>query len=598
LTNRESIYVFAFFIANLHNRGKVKIQMLSNGVPEPSASTTKKENGEWFNAGVEEVPASVYKQQNDDWLNADGDLPLEPVEESSLSRATSDCPEIQIKQDGSILNITVIASNNQHIKSEHTIVSLKINLPPQYLARKGEGPYDIEITEDDSFSSDQSLQDIITAKPVDEPIIQSHALMDEITVRPIESLVLASPQLMDEISIRPVGNLVTERQALMDEITVRPVESLVLVSPQLMDEISIRPAGNLVIASHALMDEVSIKPSPGPIKIEYELVDDLITRSAIYQTKKVKPSSNSVITNSVESPVEKTEHAKSISVNEITKILKEKRDFQQSSMPSSAVELSSTPLIARKGDGIGNLKSRTKSVHKKTGLRRVMTKVLATLRLYNNTGFYIQDSHLAQTHASMLDPQMKDFTFKVLNTTTELDELIDGGYDLVMNFSKIKVGLNKGMVAFLMFNKRELASMGWACLTEESKAIFRNYPYHNDFDRQACIVGDWTNPKYPNRGISSYIKYQRQCLLKEKGFTIERSIVEESVVKELPSMREQKRFELTYKRRTYTNVSLPGILGVEIWKEQPLNGADTQPPNKIITINVLVLPSPPGVAGS
>ena len=89
-----------------------------------------------------------------------------------------------------------------------------------------------------------------------------------------------------------------------------------------------------------------------------------------------------------------------------------------------------------------------------------MTKALAILRIYNSNEFYIQDTNLTQVDTLMQEPQIKGFTFKVLNTATELDELIDGGYDLVMNFSKIKRGLKKGMVVFLALVDRELASYG------------------------------------------------------------------------------------------------------------------------------------------
>jgi hypothetical protein len=518
--------------------------MAKNGVPDASASTTKKEDDEWLNSPLEEVP-------------------------------TTNHPEIQIKQDGSMLNITVIASNKQDIKSEQTIIKLKINLPPQVLARKGEGLYDIEITTDDSSSSYQSLQDIITAKPVEEPFNPSHSLMDEIYIRPVE-------------------NQVTESYVLMDEVTVRPVESLVIVCSQLMDEISIRPVENQVTGSYTLMDEISIKPSPGPINIEYELLDDLITKSAIYRIKKAKPSSDAVITNSLISPVEKAEPVKTISVSEITEILKEKRDFKQATIRSEATRLRRTPSLASKGEVKGNLSSQAKSLHKKVELRGVAAKVLAALRIYNNNEFYIRDTNLSQVDTLMQEPQIKDFTFKVINTVTELDELIDGGYDLVMNIGKIKRGLKKGMVAFLIFVESELASIGWALMTEKSKANLRSYPYNEDLDRQACIVDDWTNPKFQGSGISSYIKQKRQQLLKEQGFIFERSIVEESIVKDLRPIIAQKRFELTYKRRTYTNVSLPGILGVEIWKEHPLNETDVKPSYQMITLLFLVFPSSRG----
>jgi len=680
---------------------------LNNVVSEASAIVIKKED-DWLNAGVEEVPTNVYKQQDDDWLNAENNQPMETEDESSLNHASTNRPAIQIKQDGSILNITVTASKKQDMKSEKAMINLKINLPPQDLARKGEGPYDIEIITDESSPPYQSLQDTITVKPVEEPVNQSHSLMDEITVRPVESPVLISPQLMDEITVRPVESPVLISPQLMDEITVRPVESPVLISPQLMDEITVRPVENQVTESHALMDEITIKPSPGLVNIEYELMDDLITKRTIYRTEKAEPSNDAVITNSVESPVEKAEPAKTISVNDITEILNEERDFKRATIPSVAAESRSTPFLTLIGKGTGNLLSQAKNLYNKAKLRGVVTKAFATLRIYNNNEYYIQDTNLTyvdtekaepsndavitnsvespvekaepaktisvnditeilneerdfkratipsvaaesrstpfltligkgtgnllsqaknlynkaklrgvvtkafatlriynnneyyiqDTNLTYVDtlmqkPQIKNLTFKVLNTATELDELIDGGYDLAMNFREIKRGLKKGMVAFIISVDGELASMGWACITKESKATFKGYPYNDDLDRQACIVGDWTNPKFLDSGISSYVKYKRQQLLKEKGITFERSIVEGSIFKDLRSIIAQKRFELTYKRRTYTNVSLPGILGVEFWKEHQLNETDTKLSYQMITLLCLVLPIPP-----
>jgi len=62
-------------------------------------------------------------------------------------------------------------------------------------------------------------------------------------------------------------------------------------------------------------------------------------------------------------------------------------------------------------------------------------------------------------------------------------------------------------------------------------------------------------------------------------------------------MKALKGFELSYKRRTYTNVSLPGIFGLEFWKEHPLNEAECKPSYQMITLlTPLVLPSPPMIA--
>ena len=529
----------------------------------PTETDNKTEDDDWLNAGVTEVSADTIKQENDDWLNAT-------------------VPEV---------------STNDYKQQDDAWLNAEINQP----AEIGDSP-----------PSYQSLQDNITVKLVEETVTESHPLIDDITVKPVKEAV-------------------TESHALMDDITVKPVEAAVNISHPLTDEISMRPVENQVTETHVLMDEISIKPSPGPVHTEYEILDDLITKSAIYRTKKAKPSSDVVIINPVENPLEKPEPSseivtnnpvespveklepasdaviinpvenpvetpelvKTVSVNEITEFIKEKRDLKQIPTPSIATESRSTPFLGRENEGRGKLLSQAKSLRKKAVLSGAVTKALAALRIHSNNEFYIQDTKLTQMDILMQEPQIRGFTFKVLTTPTELDELINDGYDLVVNFSKIKRGLKKGMVAFLGLVDRELASVGWACMTEESKATLKGYPYNDDLDKQACIVGDWTNPKFRDNGIFSYVKHKRQQLLKEKGFTFERSVAEESVAKNLRSSRVQTGFESTFRRRTYANVSLPGIVGVEFRKEHSLIEVDNKPPYQMITLLILVLPSPP-----
>jgi hypothetical protein len=287
---------------------------------------------------------------------------------------------------------------------------------------------------------------------------------------------------------------------------------------------------------------------------------------------------------------------KNISISEITEFLNERREFKQATVRSEAIELKRASILSPMGRTIGKVSSRNKNLAKKPVLAGTIAKALATLRIYNNYEFFIQETDLKHIDTLQQQPQIENFTFKVLNTPKELDELINDGFDIQMNFSKIKRELKKGMVVFLVFIDKELASIGWACMTENSKTTFKGYPFNDDLDRLACIVGEWTNPKYQNGEISSFITHKRQQLLKEKGFTLERSIVEKGIVKELHNMSTQKRFEFNYKRRTYINVSLPGILGLELWNEHQLNKIDTNPPYRMITILGLVLPSPPRIA--
>jgi len=344
-----------------------------------------------------------------------------------------------------------------------------------------------------------------------------------------------------------------------------------------------------------LMDEITVKPSPGPITIEYDLVDDLITKSAVYKAGKAAPSNEAIITQPVASPVIKAEPVKTISVHEIPEILKEKRNSKPAAGPSAPAGVRSTPSSVPVNEGIGSLSGQAEKSHQKAVFQRALARVLAALRIYNRNEFYIQDTDFPDVDTLVPEPPIKGLTFKVIYTPAELDKLIDDGCDLVIDFNQVRRGLGKGMVAFLILVDRELASMGWACMTEASKSILRGYPYYRDLDRLACIVGGWTNPRFQDSSISSYLKHKRHQLLKEMGFIFERSIVAESTAKDLCAIKEQNNFEFTYRLRTYTNVSLPGIFGVEFWNEHLLNETDSKPLYRMLTLLFLVFPLPPAV---
>ena len=111
---------------------------------------------------------------------------MEPVDEPSLDSAIAESPEIQIKQDGSLLNITVITSGKRDTRPEQTVINLRINVPPEDVDGNGEDPFNVEVMPEGSSLSDQSLDDMISVKPAGEPDDQSYSLMDEISVKHVD----------------------------------------------------------------------------------------------------------------------------------------------------------------------------------------------------------------------------------------------------------------------------------------------------------------------------------------------------------------------------------------------------------------------------
>ena len=103
----------------------------------PKETDNKTEDDDWLNAGVTEVSADTIKQENDDWLN-------------------TTVPEV---------------STNDYKQQDDDWINAEINQPAET---------------EDSPPSYQSLQDIITVKPVEETVAESHALIDDITVKPVQ----------------------------------------------------------------------------------------------------------------------------------------------------------------------------------------------------------------------------------------------------------------------------------------------------------------------------------------------------------------------------------------------------------------------------
>jgi hypothetical protein len=151
---------------------------------EQDAKPEKYEDNRPLKTETEKISTSRDKQRDDDWLNPENEQTFETKVGSAQNPSPVNQREIQIKQDGFLLNIAVRASKKQDTKSEHTVTNLKISLPPKDLNEEEELPKEEEINFDDP--SDQSIQDIVPVKLKNEPTDQSNPLMDEIAVRPVE----------------------------------------------------------------------------------------------------------------------------------------------------------------------------------------------------------------------------------------------------------------------------------------------------------------------------------------------------------------------------------------------------------------------------
>jgi RimJ/RimL family protein N-acetyltransferase len=125
-------------------------------------------------------------------------------------------------------------------------------------------------------------------------------------------------------------------------------------------------------------------------------------------------------------------------------------------------------------------------------------------------------------------PRTQNFTFKIIRTNQEANELaLNGFQDFRLRWRNAKRGLKYGGVAFCIFVEHELAHIGWVAFNKEAKDTFDPLPYHVNFSvDQACTGGTWTNPKYRSQGLMTYIYFKRFEFLRQMGIKTTRNAVE------------------------------------------------------------------------
>jgi hypothetical protein len=437
-------------------------------------------------------------------------------------------------------------------------------------------------------ASDQNLGDAITVRPVEsqnsaisqlfdeisiklpqDTAADNHVLMDEIAVKPASGLAPLSGHPLDDMPYVPGNSKMSAEQPLMDVITVRSVESPVTSGNTPLDDVSVKILENRAGDNTALFDYVGVKPSPGPVNIEYELMDDLITKTAIIRARQLQASLNAAV-----AAVPVQAHAPKVVVNaiDIAEIFKETEELKA---PANK-------------DG-GNGRHPVESHNPVDGLKNI----LSALRIYNKSEFYIRDTVLRNVDLSAAKPRLKNYSLYIVRSPIELAEVFRNCYLRKAEIAAIERRVKNGMLVLLLFADGELASTSWACTTRESMAALRGYPYTEDLDRSACLVGDWISPKFQACGISDYMKSESRRLLIENGIALERSLVQRREVDEYAS-KTNGRTNVVYKRRTYTNYSLLGIIGLEFRREHRLNQTEIKPAYQMSTLSLLVLPSPPG----
>ena len=216
---------------------------------------------------------------------------------------------------------------------------------------------------------------------------------------------------------------------------------------------------------------------------------------------------------------------------------------------------------------------RAKDIYQKEGLTTLFKMTVAFLlsSLRFGYGFYYVTEHvLEKRNEPDFTPKIKDFTFKIVETTQQLDELARDGFDLsLLDITEARYRLEKGAIVILIFVERELALRHWSALTEEAKNTFNRYPYKVNFtDNEACLGGAWTNPKYRRQGLGMYSLFKLDEFLMSKGIKKKRGI---TLINNIAMLRVHEiTDEKIGERRIYAKARYLRIGRLQFWKETPL----------------------------
>lgn len=215
-------------------------------------------------------------------------------------------------------------------------------------------------------------------------------------------------------------------------------------------------------------------------------------------------------------------------------------------------------------------------LYREAGVSAVIRQALIALHIYENFQYYLYNEglKLSGSESSYL-PKMKvnNLTYKMLESKADLEGLISAGFIFKgQDVDYLRYVLGKGASGHFLFVGKEVASLCWTAMTGEAKKTFDSKPYKVDFgNREVCTGGNWTNPKFRNLGLSSYLVYMMHSYQMSIGKVTIRYMIE---INNTPSIRSHQKLYTPTGHAPYARSHFIRILGFSFWKETPLTIAD------------------------
>ena len=210
-----------------------------------------------------------------------------------------------------------------------------------------------------------------------------------------------------------------------------------------------------------------------------------------------------------------------------------------------------------------------KQIHQDRGLAALVSWLFSWLgsKVFFYEKYYIGDFEIEKLRArkeSDFLPRIEQYEFKIICSLEEMKTLFAKGMRVHPWFSFYDKKLEKGALAFCILVGEELASIRWLAMDEHAKEAVDSLPYEVDFSKgEICSGSNWTNPKYRNRGLASYIDFKLFDFLVKEGKSVHRAAMRKAnaVAGKVYAKRGQE---------IQTEARLIKFLWWKSWKEKPL----------------------------
>jgi len=184
---------------------------------------------------------------------------------------------------------------------------------------------------------------------------------------------------------------------------------------------------------------------------------------------------------------------------------------------------------------------------------------------YKGTYYLYQHSAVERDEKKFL-PRIDNYEVHIVHSNEEADELERNGLEFRSYQANAHRRLDRGGIAFCVFQDKKLMHIGWLAMSPEAKKMIDPLPYEVDFaKKQGSTGGTFTVPDYRGKGLMLYGYWLRLTYFWQQGWTSSRNAVD---IDNIASNKVHAKF----RPKIYAKASIVNVLGYRIWKETPVEG--------------------------